>query len=141
MRGYSGKFGFGVIVFFAIAALIIPYLPLPKPFPAYLASVPRLQPPSLNHLLGTDLYQRDMLAMILWGARASLIGDLGAFALALVIGCFVGLFSGYYSNRWIGYVLDRITDLFLSVPIIVIVVYFPTRAGPLKSVLTVGLTT
>lgn len=142
MRGYSGKLGFGVIVFFAIAASIIPYLPIPKPFPAYLdLSIPRLQPPCLNHLLGTDLYRRDMLAMILWGARASLIGGLGAVALALVIGCFVGLFSGYYSNRWIGYVLDRITDLFLSVPIIVIVVYFPMRAGPLKSVLTVGLTT
>jgi len=142
MRGYSGKFGFGVILFFAIAALIVPYLPLPKPFLAERSlSIPRSQPPSLNHLLGTDEYRRDMLAMILWGARASLIEGLGAVVIALVIGCFVGLFSGYYSNRWIGYLLDRITDLFLSVPIIVIVVYFPMRAGPLKWVLAVGLTT
>jgi len=139
MRGYSGKFGLGVILFFAIAGLIAPYLPLANPFNP-LESGASLQPPSPNHLLGTDQYGRDLLAMILWGARASLAEGLGAVALALAIGYFVGVISGYYSNRWIGYLLDRITDLFLAVPIIVIVVYFPMDAGPLKWILAVGLT-
>lgn len=144
MKGYSGKFGLGVILFFAIAALIVPYLPLPRNphsplYPDF--SINPSQPPSLDHLLGTDALRRDMLTLILYGARASLMQGLGAVGLALTIGCFVGLFSGYYNDRWIGYLLDRITDLFLSVPIIVIVVYFPMSPGPLKWILAVGLTT
>jgi peptide/nickel transport system permease protein len=142
MRGYSGKFGLGVILFFAIAGLIVPYLPLPNP--SYMSVPNALQPPSLNNLLGTDYLGRDMLAMILWGARASLIEGLGGVVLALTIGYFVGLFSGYYNNRWIGYLLDRITDLFLSAPIIVIIVYFPNVVpyylAFVKWVLAVGLT-
>jgi len=146
MRGYSGKIGLGIILFFAISALIVPYLPLPNPSYLGPGRPSPNQPPSLNYLLGTDEFGRDMLAMILWGARASLIVGLGAVALALTIGCLVGLFSGYYSDRWIGYLLDRITDLFLSVPIIVIAVYFPNihpygDPTPFKWILAVGLTT
>jgi peptide/nickel transport system permease protein len=142
MRGYSGKFGLGVILFFAIAGLITPYLPIPAPT-RYAGAAS--QPPSLDHLLGTNQYGFDVLSMVLWGARSSLVEGLGAVALALTIGYFVGLFSGYYSNRWIGYLLDRITDVFLSVPIIILIVYFPNitpfTATPLKWLLGVGLTT
>lgn len=133
MRGYWGKFGLGVIIFFAIVGFTVPYLPL--------ARAGELEPPSLNHLLGTDEHGRDVLAMIFLGARASLLEGLGAVSLALTVGCFVGLFSGYFRDHWIGYLLDRITDLFLSVPIIVIVAYFPTSPGPHKWLLAVGLTT
>lgn len=142
MRGYSGKFGLGVILFFAIAGLITPYLPIPGPT-RYTGAAS--QPPSLDHLLGTNQYGFDVLSMVLWGARSSLVEGLGAVALALTIGYFVGLFSGYYSNCWIGYLLDRITDVFLSVPIIILIVYFPNitpfTATPLKWLLGVGLTT
>ena len=140
MKGYSGKFGVGVLLFFTTAALLAPILPLPDPFHR-LWEIEPSQPPSLQHLLGTDYQRRDVLSAIFWAARSSLMEGLGAVALALVIGCFVGLFSGSYSDGWIGYWLDRITDLFLSVPIIVMVVYFPMRPSPLKWMIAVGLTT
>ena len=139
MKGYSGKLGLGVVLFFAILALIVPYLPIPY------SSNQAFEAPSLNHLLGTDEYGRDMFAMVSWGTRASLAEGLGAVALALTIGYLVGLISGYYSDRWVGYLLDRTTDVFLAVPIIVIAVYFPnvdpTGVGPLKWILAIGLTT
>ncbi len=145
MRGFSGKFGLGVILFFAVAGLLVPYLPMQNPAKLEVERPPPLQPPSLGYPLGTDRYGRDMLAQVLWGARSSLLEGLGAVALALAIGYFVGLLSGYYNNRWIGYLLDRITDLFLSVPIIVIAVYFPniTSYTPtaLKWLFAIGLTT
>ena len=143
MRGYSGKIGLGIILFFTISGIVVPYLPLPNPFK--LGRLSPLQSPNLNHLLGTDIYGRDMLAMVLWGARTSLLEGLGAVIIALVIGYFVGLFSGYYNNRAIGYLLDRVTDLFLSIPIIIIIVYFPNihsyTPTPIKWMLAVGLTT
>jgi len=145
MKGYSGKFGLGVILFFALAGLLVPYLPIPDPSKIGVTMPDPFQPPNLNHLLGTDEYGRDMLAMILWGARSSVIEGLGAVALALVIGYFVGLFAGYLNDHWIGYLLDRATDLFLSIPIIVVAVYFPnilsTETSALKWLFAVGLTT
>jgi peptide/nickel transport system permease protein len=141
MKGYSGKLGLGILLFFAVVALIVPYLPI------VLHSNQAFGAPSLAHLLGTDEYGNDILYMVLWGTRDSLAEGLGAVALALTIGYLVGLISGYYSNRWVGYVLDRATDVFLAVPIIVLAVYFPdigsTPAGvsPLKWILAIGLTT
>lgn len=140
MRGYSGKIGVGIILFFAVAGLLAPYLPLPDAFGMNPYADPN-EPPSFNHLLGTDSLRRDVLAMVIWGARASLIEGLGAVTLALTIGCFVGLLSGYYHDRWIGFLLDRVTDFFLSIPIIVVVVYFPMPASPIKWIVAVGLTT
>jgi peptide/nickel transport system permease protein len=141
MKGYSGKFGLGIILFFAVVALVVPYLPI------VLHSNQAFGAPSLTHLLGTDEYGNDILYMVLWGTRDSLAEGLGAVALALAIGYLVGLISGYYNDSWVGYMLDRATDVFLAVPIIVLAVYFPnigsTPAGvsPLKWILAIGLTT
>jgi peptide/nickel transport system permease protein len=70
---------------------------------------------------------------------------LGAVILALAIGYLVGLIGGYYSTTWVGYLLDRITDLFLAVPIIVIAAFFPNitpyTPTPIKWILAIGLTT
>ena len=140
MKGYSGKIGIGIILFFAIAGLLAPYLPLPPAFEID-PSANANEPPSLNHLLGTDSLRRDVLSMVIWGARGSLVEGLGAVVLALTLGCFIGLLSGYYHDQWIGFLLDRITDFFLSIPIIVIVVYFPMPPNPIKWIMAVGLTT
>lgn len=141
MKGFSGKFGLGVILFFAVAGLAAPYLPIQNPTVWEIDRPPAFLPPSFEYPLGTDRYGGDVLAQVLWGARSSLIEGLGAVAIALTIGYFVGLLSGYYSNRWIGYLLDRITDLFLSIPIIVIAIYFPYSATAFKWLLAIGLTT
>ncbi len=143
MKGYSGKFGFGVLLFFGVIALIVPFLPLSKnPYNPLYPNLENsaLQPPSFEHLLGTDSLRRDMLTLILYGTRVSLIQGLGAVAVALIIGCFVGLFAGYYHDNWLGYILDRATDLFLSIPIIVVAVYFPLGSVFTRTMWAIGFT-
>lgn len=75
----------------------------------------RLQAPSPVHLFGTDQMGRDVLTMIMYGARASLFVGFVVVLASLGIGVILGLLSGYYGG-WIDEILMRITDCFLSFP-------------------------
>ena len=70
-----------------------------------------------GHPLGTDEVGRDELSRLLFGARASLQVGLFAVIIEIVIGSIVGAISGYYGG-WIDYLMMRITDVFLSIPIL-----------------------
>lgn len=75
----------------------------------------KLEPPSGEHLFGTDAFGRDVLSRVIYGARISLF--VGAFATlaGIVIGTIVGVVSGYF-----GGLVDRLitsaTDVLLSFP-------------------------
>ncbi len=58
-----------------------------------------LQPPSKEHLLGTDNIGRDQLSRILYGARTSLLVGLVVEITAVIVGIIVGLVAGYYGGR------------------------------------------
>ncbi len=75
--------------------------------------------PSSEYLMGTDLVGRDQLSRILYAYRVSL--GLGAVVLLLSvpIGVTIGLLAGYIGG-WVDYVLMRITDVFLSIPPLVL---------------------
>ncbi|NWG10466.1 ABC transporter permease [Candidatus Bathyarchaeota archaeon] len=101
----------------------------------------RNQPPSLEHLFGTDEYGRDVLSRTIWASRVSLLESLGALFVAILAGTAIGMISGYYRDQPVGYMLDRVTDVFLSVPVIFVIVFFPIETGSLKWILAVGLST
>ena len=70
---------------------------------------------SLQHPLGTDALGQDLLARILWGGRVSLaVGFFAAFV-AILLGTTVGALAGYFGGA-IDSVLMRVTDLFISLP-------------------------
>ncbi len=73
------------------------------------------EPPSADHWLGTDQFGRDVLARIVFGARASLILGLLAPAIAGIIGTVLGLIGGYFGG-WPDRVLGRLMDLLLAFP-------------------------
>jgi peptide/nickel transport system permease protein len=75
----------------------------------------RLAPPSLAHPLGTDDLGRDLLARMLYGGRISLAVGLAAMLMAITVGVIVGAIAGM-SRGWVDAVLMWITDLFLSLP-------------------------
>lgn len=78
----------------------------------------REQSPSLKHLFGTDEFLGiDLFSQVLYGGRLSLLIGLGSMVLATVIGVFVGAISGYFGG-WLDAVLMRITDVFLTVPVL-----------------------
>ncbi len=70
-----------------------------------------------GHLLGTDEVGRDLLSRLFFGAQISLQVGLFAVVIELIIGTVVGALAGYYGG-WIDYVLMRVTDVFLSIPLL-----------------------
>ena len=94
--------------------------------------------------LGTDMLGRDILSRLLYGARISLQIQIGAVALAVLIGTILGLTSGFY-GRLLDEAIMRVMDIFLAFPGIFLALAFVSafraRFDPLISlILAVGLT-
>lgn len=80
-------------------------------------------PPSLEHPFGTNDFGRDIFSMVLYGARISLKIGLIVVGIALLIGIALGLFSGYFGG-WVDELIMRITDIFMSIPGLVLAMAF-----------------
>jgi peptide/nickel transport system permease protein len=73
------------------------------------------EPPSSSHWLGLDDGGFDMLSLMIYGARVSLIVGFSAALVAMFIGGAIGILSGYFSGRTDS-ILMRMTDYFLAIP-------------------------
>ncbi len=105
-------FGFVVIFFLIISALLAPLSPY-DPEASEISM--RYKPPSLAHPMGTDALGRDLLTRVLYGGRISLTVGLLVVVLSIVVGVLIGALAGYYGGRLDGFLM-RITDAFLSLP-------------------------
>ncbi len=104
----------GLII--TIIILMVTFAPLLSPYDAFKQDLRnRLQAPSAEHWMGTDDLGRDLWTRILYGGRISLSVGLTAMAISILFGSLVGLSSGYYGG-WIDSILMRITEIFLSIP-------------------------
>ena len=74
-----------------------------------------LQPPSLQHPMGTDTYGRDMLSRVISGARASIFSTFILVAVISIFGTIVGLCCGYFGGV-LDSVMMRISDICLAFP-------------------------
>src|SRR4026209_1091771 len=79
--------------------------------------------PSAEHWLGTDELGRDVFTRILYGGRISLAVGIFSTLFSLAIGIVVGALSGYYGG-WIDNLLMRITDTFLILPVVFVLILF-----------------
>ncbi len=110
-----GRAGLVLFVLVVVMAVGGPLL-----FPFNAASVSNsaagvLQPPSARHWLGTDELGRDLFREFLSAAHVSLVVGLAATAISMVLGAAIGTAAGFY-GRWADTVLMRITDFFLVLP-------------------------
>jgi peptide/nickel transport system permease protein len=80
-----------------------------------------LEPPSLQHPMGTDSFGRDLLSRLLVGTRVSFFVGFLAAAVALAVGGLLGLMAGYY-GRWVDTVISRGVDLLWAFPVIILAV-------------------
>jgi peptide/nickel transport system permease protein len=118
-RNRGALVGAIVILLVALLALLAPLL-----FPAdplRIVGAPELWPgEDPDFPLGTDSLGRNMLAMIVHGARATLLIGLCAAAVATVIGVTVGAIAGYFGG-WVDEISMRIAELFQTIPNLIFV--------------------
>ena len=111
------------VVLIAIVMLSALLADLVAPFPAHRGTVVDFanfnQPPGWPNIMGTDLVGRDLFSRILYAYRLSLLLGAVVLALAVPVGVTVGLLAGYLGG-WARAVLMRITDVFLSIPPLVL---------------------
>ena len=110
-----GFFSFMVLVAI-FGPIVLPYNPLNIPG----AQQPGGDPPSLQHLFGTDDTGRDVFTMVVNGARISVA--IGGFSMLIagMVGVLVGAISGYFGG-WVDNVLMRIVDTFFAIPLLFVI--------------------
>ena len=127
LRRRAAVVGLAVVVFFialaVVAPLVAPYDPVATDWRAV------RKPPSDLHLFGTDELGRDVLARVIWGARASLMAGLVSVSIALAVAVPLGLLSGYFGGVVDG-LLMRIIDAMLAIPFLVLAIALAAFLGP-----------
>lgn len=102
-----------ILLLFLLMALVGPYLCRYDPNLQDIAN--KYQPPSMQHLLGTDNLGRDMLARMVYGARVSLLVSFVGTIVGSTIGAALGILAGYY-GKWLDSVISRFIEFLLAFP-------------------------
>jgi peptide/nickel transport system permease protein len=119
LRDRAGMIALSFLLFLYIVALFAPWLApfAPNEQPDLLGL--RSRPPNASHLFGTDVYSRDVLSRMIYGARVSLSIACLAVLLSTTVGTAYGAIAGYLGGR-IDSIMMRIIDALLSIPRILI---------------------
>lgn len=112
-----------IVVFLSVAAPLFT-----KHDPAFNNPSIRYQPPSSEHILGTDSIGRDVWARLIYGGRFSLLIGLASAAGASLIGVILGCVSGYYGGK-VDAVIVYISEIFYSFPQLLLVLILVGFAG------------
>lgn len=133
-----GMIGVFLILLFVLMAVFAPVLAPYDPNKTMVGD--RSDNPSASHPLGTDRLGRDIFSQMIFGAQVSLLIGLSAAFISLVIGTIFGLISGYYGG-WIDIILMRITDFFIQLPTLplMLVVVSLFGGGMENLILIIGL--
>jgi peptide/nickel transport system permease protein len=117
------------------------FAPLIAPFSYTELAGDSREPPSLDHLFGTDRIGRDLFSRVVYGARVSLRIGVAATAISLVIGVAIGSISGFFGGV-VDMVLMRFTDVLLAIPYIILAVAIATVVGRSENsvILILGVT-
>ena len=125
-RRPSATIGAVVLLVIALAALFAPWL---APYGQHEQVGPPFGPPSWSHPLGLDDGGIDMVTLLMWGARISLVVGFAATLVSMTIGGTVGVAAGYFGGKT-DTVLMRITDYFLVIPDVPLMIVVAAIWGP-----------
>jgi peptide/nickel transport system permease protein len=122
----SAGVGFAMLVTFVLIAVFAPLL---EPFGVHQQVGAVYQPPSVHHWLGLDDGGIDMVSLLIQGGRISLVVGFAAGMVSTIIGGGVGIAAGYFGGKT-DIALMRITDYFLVIPDVPLMIVVATIWGP-----------
>ena len=139
-RRKGAVFALVMIAIFVAAAVLAPLISPYNPDLQTWTAVRKV--PSALHWFGTDDVGRDVLARVIFGARASLLAGVISVAIAVLVGVPVGLISGYLGG-FIDALFSRITDALLACPFLILAIAFAAFLGPSlgNAMIAIGITT
>jgi peptide/nickel transport system permease protein len=133
----SAAFGAALLLAIVVVAILAPLL---APYGVRERVGPVFGEPSPAHPLGLDDGGIDMVTLLMWGARISLVVGFAATLVSIVIGGVIGVLAGYFGGRT-DLVLMRITDYFLVIPDVPLMIVVAAIWGPSLShiIIVIGL--
>jgi peptide/nickel transport system permease protein len=112
--------GLLIVILIIVMAVFANYLtPYPEHAGPFVDIPNKIKPPSSTYFFGTDKIGRDTFSRIVFGYRTSLILGVIVLCIAVPIGTSLGLVAGYFGGK-IDAIIMRITDIFLSIPPLVL---------------------
>ncbi len=127
LRDPMGAFGLALVVLFVAMALFAPWIAPADPIKLNVTQ--KFQPPSLDHLAGTDQLGRDLLSRIIFGARTALSIAVTSVGMAGLAGLILGMIAGF-GPRWLDAILVLVFDSLSSLPMIMFALAVITVVGP-----------
>jgi peptide/nickel transport system permease protein len=129
-RSFASSLGLGLVVAIVLLALAGPWIvPYPDDVAGGVNLTGKLQSPSAAHWFGTDEVGNDIFTRVIIGARLSLLVGIGITFAAAAIGVPLGILAGTAGGK-VRETIMRITDLFLSVPGLVLAIALVAALGP-----------
>jgi len=135
LRHRAFVIGAVLLGFMVLLALLAPWLGSGDP--NKLAVRMRFQPPSMDHLLGTDNLGRSMLSRVVYGGQLSLMIGLWVVLLNAVFGVLLGALAGYFSR--LDGPLMRFADALMAFPSVLLAIGIAAALGPSVSTVVIAL--
>ena len=118
--------GLVIIVVLVLTAI---FAPLIAPYDPYEMDIlNKLQPPSRDHLLGTDSLGRDTLSRIIYGSQTSLIVGISVIVISFAIGIPLGLLAAYFGRAW-QLIIMRLIDALMAFPMLLLALLVASLLG------------
>jgi len=127
-------FGLMLLLFFAVIALIAPWIAVPEAYQISAYDIPRSgfwmapRPPSAEHLFGTTQGQFDIFYGLVWGTRTAFRIGLGIVLVSSIFGITIGSISAFYGGI-LDEILMRIVDVFMAIPFLIAAMVLTTILG------------
>jgi len=130
----------GVISAIVTGAAVLSFLWVPHDIEA-LNIANKIKPPSGAHLLGTDHFGRDILSMLMVGARTSIAVAIVAVVIGMGVGVPLGLAAAARTGSWLDEVIMRGNDLIFAFPSLLIAIMITAVFGPgaVNAIIAIGI--
>jgi peptide/nickel transport system permease protein len=129
-RSAASLAGLAVVALFLVVSALGPWIvPYPEDGRGAVHLDRKLQPPSAAHWFGTDEVGNDVYTRVILGARVSLQIGLVITVIAALVGVPLGIVAGYVGGS-LGELIMRVTDVFLSVPALILALAVVGALGP-----------